>query len=316
MVIDNEPTSGGACQSEGEALEGGESTMVTVPKIVADEGTQKAETTQKTDETSQKTDDITQKAANVTQKTDEVAQETSEAQKTDDITQKAANVNQKTDEITQKTDETTQKTDKTTQKTGKVAQETSEAQKTDDTEGCPIAGENAESQELVEALKSSTTEVGISGTKSEPKLAIGVSKEEGSVFKSQSVAAITDPVAKRGRPQTESVGAGKTESFKSTSSTSLTKEKRNSSSNKSRSRESLTQTRLNSTSATGTKNHDCGKIGSSTKLSRSRESLKVASQLYASKSRESLKKLDSGSRRSSKSRESLANSEERNKAEK
>lgn len=189
-------------------------------------------------------------------------------------------------------------------------------QKAEGSEEQPVEGKTS----AVEMLKSSAADVGILGSKSEPKLATGKAKEDDNL-RSQSVAVITETTVKGGMAQTESEGEKNTEGLKSASSTSLSKAKRNSSPTKSKSGESLkssSQTHLKSSSTAqliGTKNHESARFGSSTKLSRSRESLKAASQVYSSKSRESLKKLDSGSKLSSKSRESLKNSDGKKKME-
>lgn len=189
-------------------------------------------------------------------------------------------------------------------------------QKAEGSEEQPVEGKTS----AVEMLKSSAADVGILGSKSEPKLATGKAKEDDNL-RSQSVAVITETTVKGGMAQTESEGEKNTEGLKSASSTSLSKAKRNSSPTKSKSGESLkssSQTHLKSNSTAqliGTKSHESARFGSSTKLSRSRESLKAASQVYSSKSRESLKKLDSGSKLSSKSRESLKNSDGKKKME-
>ncbi len=106
------------------------------------------------------------------------------------------------------------------------------------------------------------------------------------------------------------------EGMKSSSSSSLIRVRsKPSTADKSRLQDNLgalrSLTQLKSTSAT-----QVG--GGSASLSRSRESLKAASQVYGSisRSRESLKKTESGSKLSSKSRESLKSSEGRKKAEK
>ena len=190
-------------------------------------------------------------------------------------------------------------------------------QKAEGSEEQPVEGETPTA---VEVLTSSAAEVGVLGSKSEPKLVTGKAKEDDDL-KSQSVAVIVETKAREGMPQTESEGGKNTEGLKSASSTSLTKAKRSSSPSKSRSGESLkssSQTHLKLSSTTqliGTKSHESAKFGSSAKLSRSRESLKVASQVYSSKSRESLKKLDPWSKLSSKSRESLKNSDGKKKTE-